>query len=247
MGVEMRRSRTKARPPAATPAGRAFAILRVIARSGEGIPFGRLLADCAPIPKATLARHLKSLLSDGLVAKDPDTGRYRVGAACVDFARAVLGERPRGEVLQPVLEALARETGESIAYFELDDEGAVLLAKVDMPDSWHFIPVYARNVRPDHAAATTILAHAGESAVAEYFAARGITSRAERSRVRERIEAARRPGVFNAAPVIVEGADRPVGALVLSCLAEKSRRNELRAALARAAARAGELIGPCTR
>jgi DNA-binding IclR family transcriptional regulator len=84
------------------------------------------LASEAGLSRSTTHRLLAALESEGLVSKDPETGRFRLGPATVVLgARALravsLRERVHGD-----LEALASETAET-ATLEVLSEGKMLI------------------------------------------------------------------------------------------------------------------------
>jgi DNA-binding IclR family transcriptional regulator len=71
------------------------------------------LARAAGMDKATAMRVLNSLAAGGLVEQHPETRKYRLGTAVLRLARIREACFPVVEVLQPVLEELMEETGET--------------------------------------------------------------------------------------------------------------------------------------
>ena len=119
--------------------GRVFTVLYALT-GGKCLSFGELERACDGVAKATLVRLLKTLRAAGLIDKRAD-GRYILGAESFYFARAVLQQVSRSVLISPVLKSLADLTGESAAFFEFDDLQIKLLNKVEMSDSFHYIPV----------------------------------------------------------------------------------------------------------
>ncbi len=72
------------------------------------------LARTAGMDKVTTMRALNSLAVRGFVEQDSETRKYRLGAAFLRFARIRESLVPLAEVLQPVVDRLAVETGETV-------------------------------------------------------------------------------------------------------------------------------------
>src|SRR3954469_10254934 len=72
------------------------------------------LARLADVDKATTLRLLNSLKKNGFVEQDPRSKKYRLGSAVLRFARVREASFPMVSVMQPVLERLAAETGETV-------------------------------------------------------------------------------------------------------------------------------------
>jgi len=118
---------------------RGLAVLAGLAARPQGISFKEIRGLLGGVPPTTASRVLKILLDEGWVEKRDE--RYAAGNAFRRAARALAGGLTTGEMLAPVVEALAEETSESAAYFELREDQVVLLAKCDQPDSFHHIEV----------------------------------------------------------------------------------------------------------
>ncbi len=66
--------------------------------------------------KATTLRHARALLRSGLLEQNPDSRRYRLGAEILRLANLREGMFPLRTVAQPVVEALAQITGETVHF-----------------------------------------------------------------------------------------------------------------------------------
>lgn len=120
---------------------RGFAVLRCLARQREaGCTFTQLRSVEAKLTAASLSRLLKVMQADELVRKDEATGLYFLGAGFVRLVQEVAGSEPVAARLQPLLAGVSRDTGESVAFFELRDNDAVLCAKEEVPEGFHYIP-----------------------------------------------------------------------------------------------------------
>jgi len=135
-------------------------ILRVLAQQAAWSSFTDIQRAAGNLPPPTLSRLLKVLTEEGLVERDSEHGRYRKGPALLDLAHIVLGSMPKARLVQPMLDALADETGQSAAYFELGRDAIVMVAKAERPNSCHYIDVGERNTDLSrHGFARAILAH----------------------------------------------------------------------------------------
>lgn len=72
------------------------------------------MARLSGLDKATTRRLLVALAVKGLVEQDPDTRRYRLGAALVRLARIREATLPLIEIVRPVVEALSQQSGETV-------------------------------------------------------------------------------------------------------------------------------------
>jgi DNA-binding IclR family transcriptional regulator len=71
------------------------------------------LARLADFDKASTRRLLVSLQKHGYIEQNPDTKKYRLGAGFLRLSRVREATFPIRSVIQPVLDRLARETGET--------------------------------------------------------------------------------------------------------------------------------------
>jgi len=104
------------------------------------------------INKSTACRILKRLTVHGLVHQDANSGCYRLGLALFELGRRVGDTEHLCEVARPVLESLARESGET-AHFALLDahEGRVVhLARVESPHPVRAVPSRTGERYPFH-------------------------------------------------------------------------------------------------
>lgn len=90
------------RMPSAQTAERALSLLDVLAANG-----GRLrlsdLAQATELNISTTSRLLGALERSGLVERDQETGRYRLGLKILRLAQVVLEQSPLPEIANPVL------------------------------------------------------------------------------------------------------------------------------------------------
>ncbi|MCX7935912.1 MAG: helix-turn-helix domain-containing protein, partial [Planctomycetota bacterium] len=142
---------------------RGFAILGRLAQARRGCAFSELRQAAGGVSAASLSRLLKVMRDEGLVARDDKTGIYTLGQNFLALARTAIGNRSPAEIVSPILERLAQETGESAAWFELNGDQPFLAAKSEVADGFHYIAVGQRMPRVlPHGFGMVIAAWAGE-------------------------------------------------------------------------------------
>ena len=113
-------------------------VLLEYAAGAKGFSFveaDKMLGGIAP---STLTRLLKKLCACGMLEHDA-TGLYRPAPRFNQLAAKVMKLQPRHEMIRPAVQQLAMMTGQSAAYFEKAEGGAILLAKHEMPEAFHYI------------------------------------------------------------------------------------------------------------
>jgi IclR family acetate operon transcriptional repressor len=103
------------------------------------------VARRAGIDKATALRLLAALAAHGILEQDPRSRRYRLGGTLLRLARVREASFPVMGVMQPVLERLAAETGET-AHGSLASGGA--LATVGAAEPARAMRVYVDPAQP---------------------------------------------------------------------------------------------------
>jgi DNA-binding IclR family transcriptional regulator len=91
---------------------RAADLLKAVASAGEPETAPALASRCG-LNRSTTWRLLATLELHGLVDRDPETGRYSIGHAVVQLARAS-GYEALARRAQPLLRRLAEDTGETV-------------------------------------------------------------------------------------------------------------------------------------
>jgi DNA-binding IclR family transcriptional regulator len=120
-------------------------VLKIMARYPEGCTFGQLQQQLDGLPAPTLSRLLKVMVDERMVAKDPATGIYKAGPLAFNLSRRFLGRATVPEVVQPILDRLAEQTGESAAYAEYENSSIIFLATKNIPQSFHYMEVGSPN------------------------------------------------------------------------------------------------------
>ena len=129
--------------------GRAFAILDVLAESGElgTNEIGRRLGTTA----STISRQLGTLAEARLVERVPASGRYRLGIRLVELGGVVLDRLDIRTLARPHLEALVAESGETATLSVAGEPDAVTVDFVPAP---HHVQGVTQLGRPSVAHAT---------------------------------------------------------------------------------------------
>jgi DNA-binding IclR family transcriptional regulator len=113
------------------------------------------MARLAGRDKATTLRLLSALMRHGLVEKSPATRLYRLGPGVLRLARIREATFPVTSILQPVLEELTRETGETAHASLLAGDRLVTIGVADSPRAIR-VSLEAGLVLPLHATASGI-------------------------------------------------------------------------------------------
>ena len=111
---------------------RALSILETMAESGEELgvtELGRRLG----VHKATASRLVSTLADHGLVERNPDTDRYRLGLGLVRLATAATAGLGLIREARSILVQLAEEAGETTNLAVLDGDAVVNIDQVTPP------------------------------------------------------------------------------------------------------------------
>ena len=93
------------------------------------------IARRARINASTVSRILATLAEGGLVSYNDDTGRYRLGSRLLVYGNLVHSRLDLRLALRPLLEALARQTGETTTLSAPSSPDAVTIDFVQPPGS----------------------------------------------------------------------------------------------------------------
>jgi DNA-binding IclR family transcriptional regulator len=115
--------------------GRAFAILEAVARHREGIGLADL-SKLVGLHNSTAFHLVKTLVSLGYVRQESENKRYRVGRPVFALAASCLDEIEMVNVATPILEELARKTGESAHFAVRMGDAVVVIARTSGPGAF---------------------------------------------------------------------------------------------------------------
>lgn len=85
------------------------------------------------MPKSTVFRLLNTLVSEGLINQNPETGRYRLGMDILELASNVLAFSEVQKIARPLLRELADELKETVNLSVLDGTDMVNLEQFVSP------------------------------------------------------------------------------------------------------------------
>jgi len=117
--------------PGAQTIHRAAALLKQVAcENAVGITLQELCVQLG-IGMPTAHRMLKALVAEGLIKKDPSTGRYRLGPVTYELGLAATPQADIRTVCLPSLQRLAAKTGDTVYLFVRSDLDGVCLERCE--------------------------------------------------------------------------------------------------------------------
>lgn len=108
--------------------GKALDVLDQVAAFGRPVRFGELL-ETSPFPKATLYRFVQTLTNQGMLSYDAERQAYAPGMRLVRLAHAAWAQSSLAPVARPHVDALARETAETVHLAQLDNAQVLYVDK----------------------------------------------------------------------------------------------------------------------
>ena len=106
---------------------RAAGILRALKADNRGLSLGRI-AERVGLPRSTVQRIVNALVVERLVAPNTVSGGYQLGPELLALAEA--GRQDIARTLRPLIEALSRDTGETVDLAVFRDGGMVFIDQV---------------------------------------------------------------------------------------------------------------------
>ena len=107
---------------------RALGIVELLGRQVGGLHL-QSIADELEVPKSAVHRMLAELSRLGYVRKSEETGRYLLTTRLISLGFRYLAESGVQDVAQPILDDLARRTGELVRLGVVDGDSQVWVAK----------------------------------------------------------------------------------------------------------------------
>jgi DNA-binding IclR family transcriptional regulator len=130
---------------------RAFSIMEEIARNRDGIGLAEL-SKRVGLHNSTTFHLVRTMVSLGYVRRMSDTKRYRIGRPLFALAAGALDEIEMKSLATPVLDALARDTGESAHFSVRMGDAVVVLARTSGPGAFQLSDRIGE-LRPAHCTA----------------------------------------------------------------------------------------------
>ncbi|MDX1524350.1 MAG: IclR family transcriptional regulator, partial [Anaerolineae bacterium] len=118
------------------------------------------LSQATGLNRTTTYRILSALESAGLVAYNPANDKYRLGSEIIVLGARALRANPLRTIAQPVLQQLAKTTGEMASLETLEGDKSMILAEVKGQNQRR-LSTSIGNLWPAHATSTgkVLLAH----------------------------------------------------------------------------------------
>ncbi|KAA9005746.1 IclR family transcriptional regulator [Histidinibacterium aquaticum] len=119
--------------------GKALDALDLVCAQDRPVRFSELL-PLSPWPKGTLYRLLQTLVKQGMLHVEPETGSYTPGLRLVQLAHSAWRKSSLAPIARPHLDALSGKVGETIHLAQLD-RGQVLY--VEKRNARHPLPMFS--------------------------------------------------------------------------------------------------------
>lgn len=134
------------RPAMYLPLSRAFELLQLLARSRGGMSIS-VLSEQTGLAKSAVHRLLTSLVEDGYVGQDPASERYHLTLRLPALGFRFLAANGVTDVVQPILDRLAQQTGELIHLGLVDGDSLLWVAWAQGSQApLRYVPVFGREV-----------------------------------------------------------------------------------------------------
>ncbi len=179
---------------------RAFAIVEEIARNRDGITLAEL-SKRVGLHSSTTFHLVRTMVGLGYIRQVKDSKRYRVGRGLFALAASAFDENELVRLALPVLEALARQTGETAHLAARMNHNVVILARSAGPGALQ-VAERAGVIRPAHCTALgkVLLAALTPTEFGQFLAGTEMIPHTARSiidqeRLRAEIDDVRRRGI----------------------------------------------------
>ncbi len=113
--------------------GKALSVLDEVASFGRPVKFAELQTRSI-YPKATLYRLVQTLVSQGMLFHDDDSGSYSLGIRLVKLAHSAWKQATLATVARPYVDALAAQVGETIHLAQMEAGQILFVDKQKMSD-----------------------------------------------------------------------------------------------------------------
>ncbi|HEX6443465.1 MAG TPA: IclR family transcriptional regulator [Streptosporangiales bacterium] len=135
-GVDRSENGNGARASGAQAIGRAFAVLHLFRDRGTELGVMQIAREL-DLNLSTTHRIVRALVAEGYLAQNADNERYYLGTSTLLLGRAAYRDFNL-DVVHPVLERLAQDTGESVNLGVLDGTSAVVVERIESTQALRF-------------------------------------------------------------------------------------------------------------
>jgi IclR family transcriptional regulator, KDG regulon repressor len=128
------------------------------------------LAESLGLGKSTISRLLSTLASEGFVAKDPETQKYRLGLSILSLYAVSMSTLEVTREAQPILQKLVADIGETSHLGALEGNSVIYLSKVECKHPVQILSYVGRK-NPIHCTSSgkVLLAHQKEDFIQSYI------------------------------------------------------------------------------
>ena len=136
------------------------------------------IVELTGLGRSATQRFVYTLHQLGYLRRDPDTRRYGLATRVLELAKGMLGGNRLLERSQPLLAELARATGETVSWVELDGDEIVIVANIPSVHVAHVnLPVGSRFAALSSSSGQVLLCDASRERVTLLFDALDPASR----------------------------------------------------------------------
>lgn len=203
---------------------RSLEIIELLARSPSGMNFGAIEQQLG-LSASSLSRLLKMLTDEGWITTN-HRRKYVVANRAHKLAELLSGRWSESEIVKPIVDRLAQTHGHSACFAKYANYGFVLIHKLEIASSYHFIDTYRiNNELLTNEIGLVLLAHQ-RAEHANQVVARSV-AHGNVEAVRARLNERRSQSICEAqegfvrrivAPAFAAGQERPVGVVSVAIL-----------------------------
>lgn len=159
---------------------RIAAIIDLVGESPQGMAI-RDLSSQLSLPKGTVHRLLSSLTYFGYIRQDDASRNYFLGLKLLDLAGLAASQLDLRKIAEPLLHALAHETGETAHMVVWDRDEVVYVEKVEPPEWTGGLRMASRvgSRNPAHSSSVgkVLLSHLSEEELSDFISRKGLAAR----------------------------------------------------------------------
>jgi DNA-binding IclR family transcriptional regulator len=148
---------------------RGLKALEIFAASENGLTFNQIKDAFDDLVPSTVSRLLKVLTDEEMIKLDHQTKRYLLADRSHEMANLIKGKVSIAQKMQPHLNRLGKETGLSSAFFQYESGKAVLVAKSEQPEAFHYAAIGTFPASFKHAFKQICFAHVQEKSQSDDF------------------------------------------------------------------------------
>lgn len=138
---------------------RGLKVLEILAVSENGLTFNQIRDAFDDLVPSTISRLLKVLIDERMIKLDHRIKCYLLAERSHEIAYLIEEKVPIHQKIQPYLDELAKESRLSSAFFQYKNEKAILMAKSEQPEAFHYAEIGTFPISIKHAFKQICFAH----------------------------------------------------------------------------------------